>query len=269
MNVAAAKMRPIIMSAPMILAILKGRKTQTRRLFKPQPDLVDPKDWDEHLRWAFSETGHGGEGWYFIDSEYPDEGSMFYRCPQGRPGDLLYVKETWQIAGGRWEDADANCTDEIHVIYHADTTFRKIEVPRDQSWGIAIDKKGIRKKKFSPMHMPKWAARIFLEITDVRVQRLQEITEEDAVAEGAVWIDQGRGHNNWKNTNCWFMDTEKAQNPDLGGNGLGSARYAYANFWNYLHGGPNWNLKPEREQPWELNPLVWTISFKRVKGPTS
>lgn len=265
MNTATARIRPILLSAPMVIAILTGRKTQTRQIIAPQPDIVSPGD-EENLSWMFSEQGHSGEGWYFYDGEYPDEGSEFARCRQGKPGDILYVRETFQISGGELDTGDSNCVDKIHIIYSANTSFRIIEVGRSKSWGLIVKKEGIQKKKFASMHMPQWASRIYLEITDVRVQRLQDITEEDAIAEGAVWIDQGRGHNNWKNTNCWFMDTEQATKPSIGGNGLGSARFAFANFWNCLYAGPNWNLKSGPE-PWERNPWVWAISFKRIKVP--
>ena len=160
------KERPILFSAPMVRAILEGRKTQTRRIIKPQPSGAntqkDPYGW----RWKWVPTdkripicewGKDTTGWI----------SMLKHCPYGASGDRLWVRETWGPCDGGF-------------CYRA--IERPTVKPDDGRWHPAI-------------HMPRWASRITLEIEAVRVERLIEITSEDCIAEGVqcreIWTMDG------------------------------------------------------------------------------
>lgn len=142
--------RPIIFSGDMVRAILDGRKTQTRRVMKPQPSPADVFVGDHGL-------GMGPQ----------------FRCSYGQSGDRLWVRETWACeCCGRtleYRAVHGRCEG---LSYRAD--------------GGTGGSSGWR----SPIHMPRWASRLTLDITEVRVQRVQEISEEDAVAEGVdIWAD--------------------------------------------------------------------------------
>lgn len=148
------KARPILMHGRSVQNLLAGRKTQTRRIVKPQPH-------------------HFGEhGLCFSRPDYPGVYDCLWgppliekRSPYGQPGDLLYVRETWADEGD-W------------IAYKADR--------RDEDG--CLDPPGI---KYRPsIHMPRWASRITLYLSDVRVERVQEISEDDAIAEGCF---HGRG----------------------------------------------------------------------------
>lgn len=171
------KERPIIFSSEMVRAILDGRKTQTRRPIKPQP-------MDHHwngmngyrLSWWTS-----GNYWELAHSipHNPSVDCENFVCPFGSPGDRLWVRETW-----RWHDDETLGT---CVEYRADGEKLK---PRfsDEAAGwkaeqasVAIDAQGW----LPPIHMPSWVSRITLKITGIRVERLQDISEGDAIAEGS------------------------------------------------------------------------------------
>jgi hypothetical protein len=159
--------RPILMSAPMIRALLAGRKTQTRRIAKPPakanflPDDLWKIDVDE-------------PGSAYLDDE---SGRLRIDCPFGKPGDRLWCRETFALAGwtedtwmgGReyedWDGVIPKQRESLLVGYRADGD------DCDQKWRPSI-------------FMPRWASRITLEISDVRVERLQAISEADAIAEG-------------------------------------------------------------------------------------
>lgn len=152
------KERPILFSGPMVRAILEGRKTQTRRVIKKHP-LIDAGFTDEFIK-------HPGNASAFI-------------CPYGQPGDRLWVRESFQpllAEGVKWEDADYS-TGEGYAINYV-TTSSVVE------FYDCRNDKAFCDRVTPSIFMPRWASRITLEITDVRVQRLQEISEEDAKAEG-------------------------------------------------------------------------------------
>jgi hypothetical protein len=143
--------RPIIFSGPMVRAILEGRKTQTRRVIKPQPTEPANTPWLKN-------------GWL--------EPS---RCPHGQPGDRLWVKETFFD----------------NRKYEAAVGF-KIGVAQDYDYKADHEVAPDSKVKWIPsIFMPRWASRITLEITDMRVQRVQDISEEDAKAEGVDYPAEG------------------------------------------------------------------------------
>lgn len=151
--------RPILFSGPMVRAILEGRKTQTRRLLKAAAaeivgDLLGQPKW-------------------YLDRD-PDR---VIRCPYGALGDRLWVREAW-----RAEERESDAVDGVR--FRADDSFREIENTRAaaDAW-VYVYNNGKHGNGWRPgIHMPRWASRLTLELTDVRVQRLQDIDEADARA---------------------------------------------------------------------------------------
>ncbi len=193
--------RPIIFSALMVRALLDGRKTQTRRLLKPQ---------------------HDSKGRGFLDSKLP------YAT-----GDRLWVREAWS------GDYD------MRAIKPQD----RFGPARQPIWYWADTKRdcGQWERPRSPIHMPRWASRITLTVTDVRVQRVQEISEADAWAEGCKpgeMNDRGEP----------FPDEEP--HPKGGTIGWDCARDWYSDLWNTLHG----------TGAWDANPWVAALAFTVRKG---
>ncbi|EIX9726618.1 hypothetical protein [Klebsiella pneumoniae] len=202
------KERGMIFNAEMVRAILDGRKTQTRRIMAPQPadDIercIFPNP--EAIGWKSSlRHKHGSTTAHF--------------CHYGKPGDRIWVRETWNKYGGL-------------LTYRA-----------DHDWIDDMRKETVCTAKWVPsIHMPRWASRILLEITDVRVERLNAISEEDARAEGI--IDGGC-------LNCGEPEPCGCANPEP------DAADAFAYLWQSIYGQESWNA----------NPWVWVIEFKRVEG---
>jgi hypothetical protein len=207
------KERPILFSAPMVRAILEGRKTVIRRALNEQ---------------ALKNIGYGvqlGEC-----HELPAEGPLhpnsggYYNdfCPYGQPGERLWVRETFAIYGDQ----------KIHVIHY------RADRPCD------VGQKGTGYKP--SIHMPRWASRILLEITDVRVARLQDISEEQAQAEGIVGVA-------FRPDDGWPICTGYMVGPDDGKTRLQTtAAKAFAGLWDSVGGD------------WNANPWVWVVEFKRV-----
>lgn len=220
------KERPIIFSGAMVKAILNGRKTQTRRIVKPQP--VHGMEW--------ASKGFEPPCALHLDAWANPVGTQ--TCPHGVPGDRLWVRETWKSTDRRCvdehTDADHECTDhctQTYVYYKA--TPREGYRPRPDKQRIVYLDDSTPLDEFyltgwrSPLHMPRWASRITLEVTDVRVERLQAISEEDARAEG--------------------LALEGLIKP-------GHAAGCFARLWDEIHGAGAWD-----ENPW-----VWAITFRRL-----
>lgn len=210
------KERPILFSGEMVRAILEGRKTQTRRVIKNQ------------AHWWKDVWRHPYGGWIAADApkplipltQYDKKGG--FPCPYGQVGDRLWVREALH------KDMEKKDT-----IYDLDCqpVFYNGEFPKLVPWKW-------EKIKLPSIFMPRWASRITLEITSIRVERLQEIKEEDAIAEG-VAID--RGH-------CY----EVAGHPVWVHN---TARTCFETLWDSING---------KKYPWESNLWVWVIEFKRL-----
>lgn len=223
------KERPILFSAPMILALFAGTKTQTRRKMKPQLDD------DGRVR---VNDGHA-----FIGNSTSGNRVTRVICPYGVPGDRLWVRESlYRRPSGSW-------------FYSADDLY--ITLPHDHpgvpamiSW--AHHKDG---KHCPSIHMPRWASRLALEVTDVRVQRVQEISLDDARAEG---IPQMHGE-------AVTLGLIRPYGP-VPGNGpdsrdLWDNRTSVENFsglWNSIHAKDGCG--------WDANPWVWAITFNVVNG---
>lgn len=193
-----AKERPILFSAPMIRALLAGRKTQTRRLLDP---LRHGLPSDDRGGWTYA-TGAGDWGGMSRKERGGTSSYPLPRCPYGVAGDRLWVRETWQYAD--WTE------DGYPFIRYAADDARRLcdNIPAEwadrvnDTWAtlsdssnVAIDQRAADRKWRLGIFLPRWASRLTLEVTDVRVERLQSISEEDAKAEGAQRHDgHGVGH---------------------------------------------------------------------------
>ncbi|EON11952.1 hypothetical protein C266_19253 [Pandoraea sp. SD6-2] len=203
----------------MVNAVLDGSKTQTRWPVAVQP----PQHTREVL--TFHHPDPRTHFWAFDGASLMD---WAYPCPHGEVGDRLYVRETWQHSNHPLGPYDDNCL----VFYRADYL--------DDPHGPDGEKSPEGKyRAWRPsIHMPRSASRITLDITGVRVERLQDISEKDALAEG---IQQ--------QTTGWFSV------PGFAGAGT-SARAAFALLWQSINGPGSW----------DANPWVWVVEFKRVDG---
>lgn len=224
----------ILFTDEMVRAILDRRKTQTRRLVKLRefgPSTTPGYDWTFRDRRAL---------WNDVSTA-----GLLARCPYGAPGDL-WVRETWGQADSNhdeWSFHRGKAREGLPVLYRADECWR--DEPDDAYWRPSI-------------LMPRWACRLVLEVTDVRVERLQDITEEDARAEGMHWRDAGpdKWGNplpgwSWRSPHPVDMDPEKGWE-----HCLGTARFCFGNLWNSVTpSGARWG-----DRPW-----VWVISFRRVE----
>ncbi|WP_421549159.1 hypothetical protein [Pseudomonas sp. QD4] len=234
------KERPILFNAPMVRATLEGRKTVTRRAVNPQPRLTDGSGfaWKGHL------FGCGSD-----DRETSRNFSQ-HCCPFGKPGDRLWVRETWGVISHDfdehgnmidWEpDRPASPIREMrfgqgyysgHVIYRADG---------EAAWAGDDDGGGDDRSAWKPsIHMPRVASRILLEITAVRVERLQDISEDQAKAEGVRLYTDHAELGDW-----WHVEGIETYSAD--------PRKSFELLWQST--GGNWNA----------NPWVWVVEFKRV-----
>ena len=181
------KAKPIIFSAPMVRALLEGRKTQTRRLLKPAPPA----------------------------------GVIVARCPFGNTiGAYLWVRETFGYVS---PDEKIRHISECKVEYRADLPHDCDDMPgnwpRDEAMGD-----GDAPRWRPSIYMPRWASRLTLRITDIRVEKLKDIKEEDAIAEG------------------------------LASDGDEAAKISFARLWEAIHG----------QNSWQENPWVWVLSFEVI-----
>lgn len=213
------KERPILFSAPMVMAILAGSKSQTRRIVKPHP----PTDVN-----AFDVVGDKAFGGIWSRRGCVHVTMDPIRCPYGQPGDRLWVRETLRrtAADGWYYNAD-----NAPVLLTEENRHIGIAWAHHKESGVCVS-----------IHMPRWASRITIEITEVRVQRLQEISRGDCAEEG------------------WPVDEEKRARAiayrDAGADDSGddAAIEWYASLWESINGAGSW----------DANPWVWCISFKRV-----
>jgi len=246
--------RPILFSAPMVRALMAGTKTQTRRIVKPQPVKSSgthrgyplqlmANDWAwPHPRTSgattISNRPNGPLGWEI-------------HCPYGLPGDHLWGRETWRYSG--WTEDGLPW-----VEYHADGATRLCERGISEEWSkklmgiwadlsapqnFELDGRAADRRWRPAIHMPRWASRLTLEITGVRVERLQDISDEDAIAEGIERASDWHENEMWKGYQQpgtrWFLP-----------------RQAYRDLWESING-------PES---WEANPWVWVVEFRRVES---
>lgn len=227
----------------MVRALLDGSKTQTRRVMKPQPEAT-PSDYPGPAGHWWPSKAH--QSMLHIENEMQKwTGLAGHACPYGQPGDRLWVRETWQYYG--WSDEG-----EPQIRFSADNATTRPSVPIEKAGQVEsawidlsssanynIDNHA-RDRRWRPsIHMPRWSSRILLEITGVRVERLQAITEADARAEGIT--DGGC-------TNCGNPEPCGCADP------APSARDAFCHLWGKINGAGSW----------DANPWVWVVAFKRV-----
>ncbi len=206
--------KPILFSGPMIRALLDGRKTQTRRVVKPQPTVERGMLW---LKDGMERVAVG------VDAAKKQlMGMAGFCCPHGQAGSLLWVKETWATIPGYNVLRPRQLSRDIEIIYRA---------------GHPDDKWRWRPSIF----MPRWASRLMLRIESVRVERLQEMTFDDWVADFCPS----------------YVEQEKARQTF---HGWDNQRTMAEAFWDSING---------KRCPWESNPWVWVISFLRVRRPSS
>ena len=227
---------PIIFSAPMVRAIRENRKTVTRRLVKPQPlgrAKAENRGMPGDLKLSFLSPSGICRLEESRGRNARATGRMIERdySPYGQPGDVLWVRETWSpwrktsYEGTEWDHwqgprFDGDRPDSIEYKADCPDAF-------DMRWR-------------SPIHMPRWASRITLEVVSVRVERLQDITEDDAKAEGV------------------HADTADSGGTDEHGRFISVPDYtsAYMRLWN--------EINPDHQ--WYTNPWVWRVEFKRKDG---
>lgn len=202
------KERGMIFNGEMVRAILEGRKTQTRRPFnwKRQP-AMEMAERDDGSLWPWAEDCERG-------------GDIWFACPFGEVGDRIWVRETFRV--------HCRATDVATLVYRA--SVRNSWTEQTHRVPVAVCNKPATPEKWTPsIHMPRWASRITLEITDVRVERLNSISDSDASKEG-----------------CCIADMES-------GDCLSDV---FARLWTSIYG----------DDSWQANPWVWVIEFKRVEG---
>lgn len=215
--------RPIIFNAEMVHAVLEGRKTQMRRIMKVQP--VSPELELSRIVESTRRIEDGKFFWREPSSFVNNRRSVLFSCPFGDVGDRLWVRETWMPDAprdGTWADAEFyGCKGS--PLSMIPKRYRKPEhCIHRASWD------GSEMVGWTPsIHMPRWASRITLEITGVRVERLQDISEADCAAEGLG--------------SPFLRDYKKPK---------------FAALWQSIFG----------EESWQANPWVWVIEFKRVEG---
>ena len=205
--------RPILFSGPMVKAILEGRKTMTRRVVKPQPE----DDIDGARLRACAPMRRGS--YEFVGNPTLSPPCEISLRPFAFPGDRLWVRETMffhDTCGWRYS------ADNAAVSLHKDSPH----VSAMYSWAHHSDV-GIGGCCRS-IHMPRWASRLTLEVVRVRVERLQEISEQDAQAEGAEYDSLG---------------------------GARGYRDCFEIGWNHING---------KRAPWASNPWVWALTFRRL-----
>jgi len=278
------KEKPILFSAPMVKAIRDGRKTQTRRIVKlPKPKIVDGAEWCGSWRErTFFDAGClGGPCIHVPCADGHDEYIVRVR-PRHEVGDRLWVKETWCWC---WKCARSQNPDWYYANDEDDPS-----VPLDKC-GVkyAADSDGnfetchplnpkTREEEFrwqSPLFMPKWAARIWLEVTRVRAERVQDISEGDARAEGPGTHGVG-----------WIRVTRKdGSHVGVSDNTDFSWRMAFMELWDSINGKPKpiyskKEIVAYQSFPWsgesgtfehrglphyvQANPWVWVYDFRRV-----
>jgi hypothetical protein len=194
---------PILFTSDNAQKVHDGVKTQTRRMVKPQPTV------NEHGYFQWTPRSEGHNGVYTYDS-------FLAECPYGVPGDRLWVREAWADLRGQG-----------FGVTHAHKGIEDPESKRcREEYGV----------KWKPsIHMPRWACRIVLEITEIRVQRVQDCSTEDAIAEGAE---------SWEGE-CVLREKR-----------LTKAQLQYAALWDSINGPGSW----------DANPWVWAITFRVEKG---
>ncbi|HDH0408326.1 TPA: hypothetical protein PIO36_004458 [Klebsiella pneumoniae] len=229
--------RGMIFNAEMVRALLSGRKTQTRRIMKPQPEPCPrgghwwPSNVFKTMLHVEDEMQNGKGGW---------GGLVGDACPFGAVGDRIWVRETWGVVSHAFSDdglmidwvPDRPAT-AIHEMPFGNGYYSGYAIyaaDGDYTWGDDDGYEDGRSCWKPSIHMPRAASRILLEITDVRVERLRSMSQDDARAEGVI-----------------------------AASGPMEAGLAFRELWDSIYG----------EESWKANPWVWVIKFKRIEELTA
>ena len=251
-----AKEYPILFTGPMVRAILEGRKTQTRRIVKIHAgNRVIRNGYyiemhDIGLMWK----PVGGQPW----EPFPKDRTGEY-CPYGKVGDRLWVRETWR--------PDVNENDISGYLYKADDCFIEIENSEkaadqwlylrkpEEQWPV------MKPPVWRPsIHMPRVASRLLLEVVNVRVERLQDISEEDAIAEGVepyCGADYQKCFSCSHRKKCQFDGLYRDYTTEEDGFPA-NAKNSFKSLWD--------SINRDRGHRWDTNPWVWVVEFKRVEA---
>ncbi|AHE56052.1 hypothetical protein [Sphingomonas sanxanigenens] len=237
--------RPIIFSAPMVRALLAGRKTQTRRVIKlPTKTHSGGPIYERPDMGGWEATTHGGAGCFTIGKDgarqsVPELVGIWHQttgtCVAAayQPGDRLYVREHWRSTPAYDDLAPAEMGGDEPVLYIADDATL--------NWAEADGTRRGRHRQ--AMHMPRWASRVTLIVDDVRCQPLQDISREDAIAEGLALASNAIEE-------FWRWPEPHHENLWL------SPPAAYRHLWNSLHGA----------DAWDANPWVVALTFRVERG---
>lgn len=209
---------PILYSTEMVKAIYENRKSKTRRT--KGLDFIN----DSFSEWEY--LGIDKEGRHLMRNEYGATNAI--KCPYGQPGEIHWVRETFANLNVDFSEVQP------YFVYQADLFDEDQHGP--VTWKPSI-------------HMPKTAARFFLKVTDVRIEKLQDISEEDAIAEGILFNNFG-----YKD---YLQDASGYGHPDVDYPHVYGPRLSYKTLWQYING----------EESWDTNPWVWVISFERIDKP--
>jgi hypothetical protein len=242
----AIKERPILFSGAMVRAILDGTKTQTRRVLK-LPRLSDTS-------WIESVYQDGGGNWIAWSSDSPTHAEFTkkaypngegFHCPHGKVGDRLWVRETffdyghWACRSGLWtSEAD----DPSDWYWASSNDLAKVRYAADDPADIEPLNGGYGHRKMPSIFMPRWASRDLLHIKAVRVERVRDISSDDAEAEGVEWKLNPNGIYQWEGKEGRWHDYPQD---------------AYRDLWD--------SINKARGFGWESNPWVWVITYERIE----
>ncbi len=222
------KERGMIFNGEMVRAILDGRKTQTRRPIKwKQTRFTEIGEREDGSKWPWSE-----------DAEHACD--FWHPCPFGAVGDRIWVRETFQGPLFDYEQMESYLEDSSKFEKPEFCQYAADGKPAPEYYDADDN---LRHGWRPSIHMPRWASRILLEITDVRVELLREISQADAETEGVGKLKKGF----WKNYQPGWTEFQL------------TARGSFATLWKSIYG----------DESWYADPWVWVIEFKRVEGGTA
>lgn len=251
------KFYPTLFSMVMVNSILEDIKNKTRRTkglenINPKAtEIVPCNSWSKQGDWVAR----------FKYNCYPEayEVTNSIKCPYGKPGDILWVRENGQLVAWDFEDGEAT----IHYENGDEETFIIPDDDKSLDWVNKqiqkLERKGVlrlvktegeedrfeftgKKQPLIPsIHMPKWTSRIFLKITSIKVERLQDITEEEAISEGVEKYHDSPFYKNYTTQNGW----------------VATAQASFYSLWEKING----------LNSWKANPWVWVIEFKQIEKP--
>lgn len=246
------KERPILFSGEMVRAVLDGRKTQTRRVMLPRPGK------NQHMHnpplYGTGVSTNKGQYGVLMCEEITSNITLtqHFKCPYGAPGDRLWVRETFAYITDSFAIAQGvrYKADHVDKFFKADGNL----IPDGATVFNSLSHEYPDIVKYRPsIHMPRWASRIQIEVVDVRVERVQDISEEDAIREGISAVDSSGNDINpiEYEYRKWFKNYETGEFSFID---------PVASFWSL------WNsINEKRGFGWDTNPWVWVVEFRRVK----